>query len=200
DWVMFTRRSATFVVAVEQLCGNTGDATTLFSAYLNASRRNDPALRGMSLSRLLKIAPTTALVAAAREVLRPQSTQGGLSRRSTSIIARLGSMSTMPLSVSPSGRIFERIRPAGIDDPRLRQLADRCDGAPLRIIEPVGDEGLDRLCSVLEAQLLEPALGNARRAERGEGVAVPLFGDADARPAHTDDVGLIAVVALNAHT
>src|ERR1700736_4136101 len=78
DWVMFTRRSATFVVAVEQLCGNTGDATTLFSAYLNARRRNDPALRGISLSRLLKIAPTTALVAAAREVLRPQSTQGGL--------------------------------------------------------------------------------------------------------------------------
>src|SRR6516165_5150012 len=83
DCVIFTSRSETLVVAVEQLCGKTGDATTLLSAYWNDSRRNDPALRGMSLSRLLKIAPTTELIAAAREVLRPQSTQGGLSRRST---------------------------------------------------------------------------------------------------------------------
>ncbi len=117
DWVMFTSRSETLVVAVEQLCGNTGAATTLFSAYVNARRRNDPALRGMSLSRLLKIAPTTALVAAAREVLRPQSTHGGLSRRSTSIIAFFGSISTMTLSVEPVGQdAFERIGPAGVDD------------------------------------------------------------------------------------
>ena len=59
----------------------------------------------MSLSRLLKIAPTTELVAAAREVLSPQSTHFGLSRRSTSIIARFGSMSMMTLSVRPSGRM-----------------------------------------------------------------------------------------------
>jgi hypothetical protein len=108
-------------------------------------------------------------------------------------------MSTMTLSVSPSAGCFEADPTPGIDDPCLRQLADRFDGTPLRVVEPVGDEGLDRLCSVLAAQLLEPALGNARRAERGEGVAVPLFGDADARPAHTDDVGLIAAVALDAH-
>ena len=68
-------------------------------------RRNEPALRGMSLSRLLKIAPTTELVAAAREVLRPQSTHGGLSRRSTSIIAVFGSMSMMTLMTRPSGRM-----------------------------------------------------------------------------------------------
>src|SRR6516164_8832231 len=83
DCVIFTSRSETLVVAVEQLCGKTGEATTLFSAYWNDSRRNEPALRGMSLSKLLKIAPTTALVAAAREVFNPQFTHGGLSRRST---------------------------------------------------------------------------------------------------------------------
>ena len=38
---MFTSRSETLVVAVEQLCGNTGDATTLFSAYWN----DEPAKR-----------------------------------------------------------------------------------------------------------------------------------------------------------
>src|ERR1700720_4947003 len=100
---MLTSRSDTLVVAVEQLWGNTGAATTLLSAYWNERRRNDPALRGMSLSRLLKIAPTTELVAAAREVLRPQSTQGGLSRRSTSIIAFFGSIPTVTFSARPSG-------------------------------------------------------------------------------------------------
>src|SRR5262245_19952846 len=85
DCVMLTRRSDTLVVAVEQLCGNTGDATTLLSAYLKDRRRNEPALRGISFSRLLKIAPTTELVAAARDVFMPHGTHSGLSVRSTCI-------------------------------------------------------------------------------------------------------------------
>jgi hypothetical protein len=68
--MVFTKRSATLVVAVEQLCGNTAEGTTLFSAYWKESRRREPAFRGMSLSRLLKMAPTTALVAAALETGR----------------------------------------------------------------------------------------------------------------------------------
>src|SRR5580704_14364375 len=155
DWVMFTRRSATLVVAVEQLCGNTGEATTLFSAYWNDSRRNEPALRGMSLSRLLKTAPTAALVAAARDVFRPQSTHGGLSRKSRSIIAFLGSMSTVTLRVRPSGKIPS----SGSEWPVLVMRAagslHRFRHTPLRIVEPIFDEDLDGLGAVFVAQLLE---------------------------------------------
>jgi N-methylhydantoinase A len=44
--------------------------------------------------------------------------------------------------------------------------------------------GLDRPRSIFVAQLLEAPLGDARRAERRQRIAVPLIGYTDARPAH----------------
>ena len=119
DWVMLTRRSDTLVVETEQECGKVGAATTLSSAYLKCRRRNEPSLRGRSLSSALKIAPTTADVADPSEVLRPASTDGGLSDRSTWISAASGSISSFTVISSPSGS-----RPSsGSERPVLTSLA-----------------------------------------------------------------------------
>src|ERR1700722_12308937 len=71
-----TSRSATFVVATEQLCGNAGRPTTAPSFNANDTRRNEPALRGMSAGNALKIPAMTEDTVQASLSLRPQATLG----------------------------------------------------------------------------------------------------------------------------
>ena len=77
------------------------------------------------------------------------------------------------------------------------QLADRVLGAALGIVEPRLDEALDLGDAVFGAELLQPPLADARRADAGQIVAIPLVGNADAPAAHADDVVIVLVVALH---
>ena len=54
-----------------------------------------------------------------------------------------------------------------------------------------------QIAAVLGDQFLEPPLGDPRRAELGQIVAVPLVGHPDPPPAHPDDVIHVLVVALD---
>ena len=79
------------------------------------------------------------------------------------------------------------------------ELLDRLLHAPLAVVEPLADDVADHVHAVMRAQLLEAPLGDARRAETGEEVAVPLVGHADAAAAHAHDVVDVLVVALHPH-
>ena len=80
----------------------------------------------------------------------------------------------------------------------LGQRLDRLHHAALRIVEPLVDEGLDRVLAVLGAELLQAPLGDARRAELCQEVAVPLLGHANPAPAHADHVVHHLVAPLHA--
>ena len=80
-----------------------------------------------------------------------------------------------------------------------RQLADGGNGAPLAIVHPGLDEGLDGADTVLLGQILEPALTRAARADLGAIVAIPDVADPDLLDAHADDVGLVLEILLAAH-
>ncbi len=79
------------------------------------------------------------------------------------------------------------------------ELLDRLLHTPLAVVEPLADHVADHVHAVVRAQLLEPPLRDAGRAQAGEEVAVPLLGHADAAPAHADDVVDVLEVALHAH-
>ena len=80
----------------------------------------------------------------------------------------------------------------------LRQLLDRLHHAALGVVEPLADEGLDGLLAVLGAELLQAALGDSRRAELCQEVAVPLLRYSDPAAAHADHVVHHPVVPLDA--
>ncbi len=115
-------------------------------------------------------------------------------------LRRVGVDIDLHFQFQPVGQhALERIRAAGVHQMCLGQLANVVDHAPLGIVEPLAHEGLDRVLAVLFAERLEPALGDAGRAQPGEIVAVPLVGHPDACPAHAHDVLDILEVALDAH-
>ena len=95
--------------------------TTQFSRRRTRTRRNAPALCGMSGSMLLNSPVITLLVAHARDSLIPASTQSMLSRRSSSTVPCSGSIVIFTLIGMPSGsgssgswRPWPTIVPAGI--------------------------------------------------------------------------------------
>src|SRR5262249_44586733 len=78
-----------------------------------------------------------------------------------------------------------------------RQRSDRLGHAPLGVIEPFVDELLERLPAVAVGQLLQPALPDPDRPNRGEVVPVPHLWNPDPRAAHPHDVFDVLVVALD---
>src|ERR1700723_945425 len=100
---MLTSRSATLVVATEQLCGNFGRPQTEPSFKCRRIRRNEPALRGTDESIELNTPAIADADAHASLSLKPHSTLSMLSVRSTSIYAAVGSILISTLSGMPSG-------------------------------------------------------------------------------------------------
>ncbi len=100
---MTTSRSPTFVVATEHECGKVGMPTTQFSRSLTWTRRNVPALCGMSGSIELKTPVMQLFIAQVRDSLRPAGRQSMLSVRSISIMPASGSTVTVTLIGMPSG-------------------------------------------------------------------------------------------------
>ena len=123
--------------------------------------------------------------------------QSGLSRRSKVTLPASGSTSAVTLTATPSGRpgigsCWER--------PSRRergQLADRLVHHPLGVVEPLADEGLDRLDAVALDRLAHPALADPGGADRGQVVPVPDLRHADPPTAHADDVVDVLVVLLD---
>ncbi len=101
--MQLTSRSATLVVATEQLCGNFGLPTTAPSRISILTRRNEPELRGISGSSELNTPAMTADTVQASLSLKPQSMLSMLSRKSMVIAAFCGSISISTLSGMPSG-------------------------------------------------------------------------------------------------
>ena len=83
------------------------------------------------------------------------------------------------------------------DERSARQLLDALDHSAFAVVEPLADEVPDRRQPVLLAELLEPALRDARRPQARQIVPVPLLGHADPPAAHADDVRNVLVIALN---
>ena len=100
---MTTSRSPTLVVATEHECGNVGIPTTQFSRSLTCTRRNVPALCGMSGSIELKTPVMQLFIAQVRDSLSPAGRQSMLSVRSISIMPASGSTVTVTLIGIPSG-------------------------------------------------------------------------------------------------
>ncbi len=158
--MQLTSRSATLVVATEQLCGNFGLPTTAPSRISILTLRNEPELRGISGSSELNTPAMTADTVQASLSLKPQSMLSMLSRRSMVIAAFCGVDLDLDLEQDAVGRQrLEQVVPARVDHPGLRHLADAVDHALLGIVQPVAGEGLDGLLAVLGAQLLQPPLG-----------------------------------------
>src|SRR5260221_493934 len=72
-------------------------------------------------------------------------------------------------------------------------------GAPLAIVHPGLDEGLDGVEAVVRHQVLQPALAGPAGADLGAIVAMPDLRDADLLQPHADDVGLILEALLDPH-
>ena len=124
----------------------------------------------------------------------------GLSRRSSSTRPASPSIRTSMLERDAVGQARVRVVRASCRGAcRCGSLLDRLIHASLAVVEPLADDLADHVDAVVGAQLLEAPLGDARRAEAREVVAVPLVRHADAAPAHADDVVDVLVVALDAH-
>ena len=107
-WMMLIRRSATLVVASEQLVGCTGTPTTQLSRSSTSIRRNAPEFTGMSFSSTFSTPLIALLVEHARDSLMPTGRQSMLSRRSIEILASSGSTVTaarkgIPSTTGPNG-------------------------------------------------------------------------------------------------
>ena len=133
--------------------------------------------------------------------LSPQGTQSGLSRRSTSITARVGVDLDVDVDRHAVGQARERVVAAArLRAGRSAACGSACVHAPLGVVEPLARRTAraSRRRS-LSASSVQPPLADARRADRRQVVAVPLSGTRIRAPAHADDVVDVLVVALDPH-
>src|ERR1700729_1073482 len=134
---MLTSRSATLVVATEQLCGNFGRPQTEPSFKCRRIRRNEPALRGTDESIELNTPAIVDADAHASLSLKPHSTLSMLSVRSIDI--RRGRIDP-DLDVERYAlrqQVTERIVLSGVAKRHLGQLADCIDHALLGVGQPI---------------------------------------------------------------
>ncbi len=76
---------------------------------------------------------------------------------------------------------------------------DRLGHDAFGIIEPFFNELFDLVFAVFSTELLQTALGDARRTKCGEKIAIPLLRHADTPAAHADDIIVHLVTRLHAY-